>query len=61
MTVRELIQQLERHNPDLQVRYNYDSGHSFPTLVSVQLRARPDYSSQDLPDTFVCLDEDEPE
>lgn len=32
MTVRELIAELEKHDPSLIVRYEYDEGFAYPTF-----------------------------
>jgi hypothetical protein len=52
MTVAQLITELNKYAPDLTVRYEYDTGHSYPTFVGVALHR--DSYNEELGE-FVCL------
>lgn len=57
MTVGELIAELQRFDPKLAVRYEYDSGHDYPTFKEAHLETESDR----YPVPFVCLIEAEPD
>lgn len=54
MNVGELIDELQKFDRSLNVRYDYDTGNGYPTFVRAYLATA--YVSQ-REETFVCLDE----
>lgn len=52
MTIKDLIDKLVMYPQDMEVVYNYDTGHSYPTFKSVY------YLREDSGPYKVCLDKD---
>lgn len=56
MTVKQLISELSKFDPDMTVRYDYDTGNGYPTFVRAFELKNP-WVNDGQP--FVCLDESE--
>jgi hypothetical protein len=55
MTAAELIEVLKGFPADMDVRYEYDSGFSYPTFKKVEIHA----ATSEISEPFVCLYEDD--
>lgn len=57
MKNKDLVALLQTFDPEMDVRYEYDTGYDYPTFIRAykyEADGRPDYGQ------FICLDENEP-